>query len=212
MVTKMPAILGKKIGMTRVFDEQGRMVPVTVIEAGPCVVVQRKTQATDGYEAIQMGFGDRKRQRLNQPELGHFQSKNVEPKRYLREFRVPADQALNTGDEIRVEQFSKGDMVVVQGRSKGKGFAGGMKRHNFVGGPMEHGASKIHRKPMSAGATDAARVFPGKRSPGHMGDAIVTQKGLTVVEVDAERNLMLIRGAVPGANGGLLLIKSRERA
>jgi large subunit ribosomal protein L3 len=205
----MPAILGKKIGMTRIFDEQGMIVPVTVIEAGPCVIVQRKTKATDGYEAIQMGFEDRKRERLNQPQLGHFQSHNVAPKRYLREFQVGAEQEASVGDEIRVEAFSKGDQVIVQGRSKGKGFAGGMKRHHFVGGPGGHGHSKIHRKPMSAGATDAARVFPGKRGPGHMGDATVTQKGLTVVEVDAERNLLLVRGTVPGANGGLLAIRSR---
>jgi large subunit ribosomal protein L3 len=206
----MPAILGKKIGMTRVFDEQGRIVPVTVVEAGPCVVVQRKTREADGYEAMQIGFEDRKRNRLNQPLLGHFQSRNQEPKRYLREVPVPAGQDPATGDELRVDLFKKGDQIVVQGRSKGKGFAGGMKRHHFVGGPMEHGASKIHRKPMSGGATDAARVFPGARRPGHMGDATVTQKGLTVVDVDADRNLMLIRGAVPGANGGLLIIRSRE--
>lgn len=212
MVTKMPAILGKKIGMTRVFDEQGRMVPVTVIEAGPCVVVQRKTTDKDGYEAIQVGFEDRKRERLNQPQLGHFQSRNVPPKRYLRELPVPAGQELDPGDELRVELFSKGDSVIVQGQSKGKGFAGGMKRYHFVGGPMEHGASKIHRKPMSGGATDAARVFPGARRPGHLGDARITQKGLTVVDVDADRNLLLIRGSVPGANGGLLVISSRDKA
>ena len=206
----MPAILGKKIGMTRVFDEQGRMVPVTVIEAGPCVVVQRKTQEADGYEAMQIGFEDRKRSRLNQPELGHFQTRNLEPKRYLKEILLQPGQEFSTGDELRVDQFSKGDMIIVQGRSKGKGFAGGMKRYHFRGGPMEHGASKIHRKPMSGGATDAARVFPGARRPGHMGDATVTQKGLTIVDVDADRNLMLVRGAVPGANGGLLVIKTRE--
>ncbi len=207
----MPAILGKKIGMTRVFDEQGRMVPVTVVEAGPCVIVQRKTTASDGYEAVQVGFEDRKRERLNQPQLGHFQSRNLAPKRYLREFPVAAVAEAEVGAEIRVDVFAKGDQIVVQGRSKGKGFAGGMKRYHFKGGPMEHGASKIHRKPMSGGATDAARVFPGARRPGHLGDATITQKGLTVVDVDAERNLLLIRGAVPGANGGLLLITSRER-
>ncbi|MBU0611051.1 MAG: 50S ribosomal protein L3 [Armatimonadetes bacterium] len=206
----MPAILGKKIGMTRVFDEQGRMVPVTVVEAGPCIIVQRKTAATDGYEAVQMGFEDRKRERLNQPQLGHFQSRNLAPKRYLREFPAAAVAEAEVGAEIRVDVFTKGDQIVVQGRSKGKGFAGGMKRYHFKGGPMEHGASKIHRKPMSGGATDAARVFPGARRPGHLGDATITQKGLTVVDVDAERNLLLIRGAVPGANGGLLLITSRE--
>lgn len=207
----MPAILGKKIGMTRVFDEQGRMVPVTVIEAGPCIVVQRKTADKDGYEAIQVGFEDRKRERLNSPLLGHFQSRNIPPKRYLREFRIQPDQEFEPGDEIRVDQFSKGDSVVVQGRSKGKGFAGGMKRYHFKGGPQEHGASKIHRKPMSGGATDAARVFPGARRPGHMGDDTVTQRGLTVVDVDPDRNLLLIRGGVPGANGGLLLITTREK-
>ncbi len=205
-------ILGKKIGMTRIFDEKGIVVPVTVIEAGPCVVVQRKTEATDGYEAIQVGFEDCRREKLNQPLLGHFQSRNIPPKRYLREFRVAPQDPWQPGDELRVDQFQVGDKIVVQGRSKGKGFAGGMKRHHFRGGPKSHGASKIHRKPMSAGATDPARVFPGKRSPGHMGDERVTIKGLTVVAVDAERNLLLVKGAVPGAPGGLLWIRRQESA
>lgn len=207
MVTEMPAaILGKKIGMTRVFDDQGRVVPVTVVEAGPCVVVQCKAVEKDGYAAVQMGFEERKRSRTNQPLMGHFQSKGITPKRYLREFRLEGVNALEAGAEIRVDVFAKGDVVTVQGTSKGKGFAGGMKRHHFHGGPMEHGASKIHRKPMSAGATDAARVFPGMRGPGHLGAETVTTKGLTVVDVDTERNLLLIKGAVPGANGGLLAI------
>lgn len=212
MVTEMPAaILGKKIGMTRVFDDQGRVVPVTVVEAGPCVVVQRKTTAKDGYEAIQVGLGSRKRSHTNQPLMGHFG--NISPQRYLREIKLQAGEEYAAGDEIKADVFNKGDVVTIQGTSKGKGFAGGMKRHHFVGGPMEHGASKIHRKPMSAGATDAARVFPGKRSPGHMGAATVTTKGLTVIEVDPERNLLLIKGAVPGANGGLLVItRGREVA
>lgn len=198
--------MGKKIGMTRVFDDQGRVVPVTVVEAGPCVVVQRKSVETDGYAAVQVGFEERKRNRTNQPLTGHFQSKGITPKRYLREFRLQDVAELEAGSEIKVDVFAKGDVVTVQGTSKGKGFAGGMKRHHFHGGPMEHGASKIHRKPMSAGATDAARVFPGMRGPGHMGAETVTTKGLTVIDVDTERNLLLIKGAVPGANGGLLAI------
>ena len=210
MVTEMPAaILGKKMGMTRIFDEAGRVVPITVVEAGPCVVVQRKTTGKDGYEAIQVGFEERKRSRTNSPLTGHFQSKGITPKRHLREFRVQAEEQYAPGDEIRVDIFGKGQMVDVQGTSKGKGFAGGVKRYHFRGGPSEHGASKIHRKPMSAGATDAARVFPGKRSPGHMGAATVTTKGLTIVEVDVERNLLLIKGAVPGATGGLVAIVGR---
>lgn len=206
----MPAaILGKKVGMTRLFDEDGRVVPVTVIEAGPCVVVQRKTADKDGYEAIQVGMGERKRNRTNSPLTGHFRSKNLTPKQYLKEFRLSGEEAYASGDEIRVDVFEAGQIVDVQGTSKGKGFAGGMKRYHFKGGPMEHGASKIHRKPMSAGATDAARVFPGARRPGHMGAETVTVRGLTVFSVDAERNLLLIKGAVPGANGGLLTITAR---
>jgi large subunit ribosomal protein L3 len=203
------AILGKKIGMTRIFDDVGRVVPVTVVEAGPCVVVQRKTSDKDGYEAIQVGFEERKRSRTNQPLTGHFQVQGLTPKRYLREFHCAAEEAYQPGDELRVDQFVRGQKVTVMGTAKGKGFAGGMKRHHFIGGPMEHGASKIHRKPMSAGATDAARVFPGKRGPGHLGNNRVTTKGLKVVDVDSERNLLLIQGAVPGANGGLLVITGR---
>lgn len=196
--------------MTRIFDEEGRVVPVTVVEAGPCVVVQRKTDTSDGYSAVQLGYLERKRSRTNQPLTGHFQSKGLTPKRYLKEFRIDSNEEYAQGDEVKVDRFSKGEKVTIQGTSKGKGFAGGMKRHHFVGGPMEHGASKIHRKPMSGGATDAARVFPGARRPGHMGAATVTTKGLTIVDVDVDRNLLLIKGAVPGANGGLLSIFGRR--
>lgn len=211
MVTEMASvILGKKIGMTRIFDAEGRVVPITVIQAGPCVVVQRKTAATDGYEAVQLGFGERKASRANQPMVGHFQSKGITPKQYLREFRISSEEQYAPGDEVKVDRFNKGDKVTIQGKSKGKGFAGGMKRHHFVGGPMEHGASKIHRKPMSGGATDAARVWPGVRRPGHMGAETSTTKGLTIVDVDVDRNLLLIKGAVPGANGGLLAIYGRR--
>ena len=203
-------MLGKKIGMTRIFDAEGRVVPITVIEAHPCVVVQRKTTEKDGYEAVQLGMGERKRSRTNQPLTGHFQSKGLTPKKTLREFRLDAGAGYAQGEEIKIDGFAKGDKVTIQGISKGKGFAGGMKRHHFVGGPMEHGASKIHRKPMSGGATDAARVFPGARRPGHMGAETVTTKGLTIVDVDLDRNLLLLKGAVPGANGGVVAIYGRR--
>lgn len=202
-------ILGKKIGMTRIFDDEGREVAVTVIQAGPCVVVQRKTVGTDGYEAIQLGFEEKKRSRTNSPMTGHFESRNISPKRHLREFRVGADEAYEVGSEVTVDVFEVGQMIEVVGTSKGKGFAGGIKRYHFVGGPASHG-SKVHRSPMSGGATDAARVFKGTRKPGHMGDARVTQKGLTVVDVDPSRNLLVVKGAVPGGANGLLEIRGRK--
>ncbi|MGC8834542.1 MAG: 50S ribosomal protein L3, partial [Armatimonadota bacterium] len=167
----MKAILGTKIGMTQVFDSEGHVVPVTVIEAGPCTVVQKKTVETDSYSAIQVGYGDIKESRLNKPMLGHFKKHGVEPKRVLREFRGETD--LSVGDKITVDIFSEGDLVDVTGISKGKGFQGVVKRHHFHGGPMSHG-SMVHRKPQSSGATDAARVFKGVRKPGHMGHERVT--------------------------------------
>ena len=202
-------ILGKKVGMTRVFDDEGKQLAVTVIEAGPCVVVQRKTVDTDGYEAIQVGFEDKKRSRTNSPMTGHFESRNISPKRYLREFRLEGDDQYEVGQELRVGSFKKGQVVDIIGTSKGKGFAGGMKRHGFRGGPASHG-SKVHRSPQSSGATDAARVFKGTRKPGHMGDARVTAQGLTVVDVHAADNLLVVKGSVPGGRGGLLVIRGRE--
>ena len=208
-VNTMPAeIMGKKIGMMRIFDEGGKAVPVTVVEAGPCVVVQRKTKATDGYEAIQVGFEDKKRARVNSPMTGHFESRGIAPKRYLREFDVEADAAFEIGQVITVEAFEKGQAVDVVGTSKGKGFAGGMKRYHFKGGPATHG-SKVHRAPQSGGATDAARVFKGTRKPGHMGDARVTVKNPTIIEVDVERNVLALKGAIPGANGSLVILRTR---
>ncbi len=204
-------LLGKKVGMTRIFDEAGRAVPVTVVEAGPCVVVQRKTAASDGYEAVQLGFEPLPPTRLNQPELGHFLSRNVEPQRYVREFGVGAGEELEPGTQVTVEIFRPGQLVAVTGTSKGRGFQGGVKRHGFRGGPASHG-SKVHRTPQSAGATDAQRVFPGKRGPGHMGAERCTTKGLQVVGVDLERNVLLIKGAVPGPRGGLLEIKAQTPA
>jgi large subunit ribosomal protein L3 len=203
----MPAgLLGKKIGMTRIFDDKGRAVAVTIIKAGPCVVVQRRTTERDGYEAIQVGFEDLPLRKSNIPLTGHFKRHGTNPKRYLREFRISPGEEYREGQELRVSMFQVGQVVDMTGWSKGRGFAGGVKRHGFRGGPASHG-SKVHRSPQSAGSTDAARVFPGKRSPGHMGNARVTVKGLTVVEVDAERNLIAVKGAVPGPRGGLVIIR-----
>ncbi len=204
-------LLGKKVGMTRIFDDAGKAIPVTVVQAGPCVVVQRKTAETDGYEAVQLGFEPVAPSRLNQPELGHFLSRNVDPHRYVREFGVTADEELEPGTQVTVEMFRPGQLVQVTGTSKGRGFQGGVKRHGFRGGPASHG-SKVHRSPQSAGATDAQRVFPGKRSPGHMGAERCTTSGLQVVGVDLERNVLLIKGAVPGPRGGLLEIKAQSQA
>jgi large subunit ribosomal protein L3 len=205
------AILGKKIGMTQIFDETGQAIPVSVIEAGPCVVTQLKTPEKDGYVAVQVGFGEISPKRVNKPMKGHFKKANVPPMRYLREVPVDDISTLSVGTTIHVaDVFKPGDKVKVTGTSKGRGFQGVVKRHHFHGGPQSHG-SMIHRKPQSSGATDAARTFKGVKKPGHMGAERVTQKGLTVVRVDAERNLLLVRGAVPGANGGLLIIARDER-
>lgn len=201
-------LLGKKIGMTRVFEEAGKEIAVTVIEAGPCTVVQCKTDETDGYAAIQVGYGERKRSRTNSPLTGHFESRGMAPKQHLREIRLDAGDAFETGDVLKVEMFKVGEIVDVTGTSKGKGFAGGMKRHGFKGGPQTHG-SKVHRAPQSSGATDAARVFKGTRKPGQMGNVQVTTRGLTVVDVDSESNLLVLKGSVPGAPGGLVVIRGR---
>ncbi|MEJ5252391.1 MAG: 50S ribosomal protein L3 [Chthonomonadetes bacterium] len=205
------AILGRKIGMTQIFDETGQAIPVSVIEAGPCVVTQIKTPEKDGYVAVQVGFGEVSPKRVNKPMKGHFKKANVSPLRHLREVPVDDLSGIEVGQEIRVaDVFKAGDKVKVTGTSKGRGFQGVVKRHHFHGGPQSHG-SMIHRKPQSSGATDAARTFKGVKKPGHMGAERVTQKGLTIVRVDAERNLLLVRGAVPGANGGLLYIARDER-
>lgn len=200
------AILGRKIGMTQVFREDGTVVPVTVVEAGPCVVVQKKTVDKDGYEAIQVGFMDVKESKLNKPLIGHFKKANVPYKKYLREFRIE-NAPYNVGDEIRVDTFSEGERVDVTGISKGKGFAGTIKRWNARRGPMSHG-SKHHRKVGSLGAsTFPARVLKGHHLPGRMGNERVTVQNLEVVKVDPEKNLMLIKGSVPGNKGSLLIIK-----
>jgi large subunit ribosomal protein L3 len=198
-------IVGKKLGMTQVFDETGRLVPVTVIEAGPCVVTQVKTAEKDGYEGVQVAFGDVKERRVNKPQKGHFAKSGAPAKRYVREVPVDGVDDVTPGQEIRANIFEIGERVKVTGISKGKGFAGAVKRWHFHGADMTHG-SMIHRKPQSGGATDAARTFKGVRRPGRMGGKTITQRGLTVHRVDPERNLILIQGAVPGATGGLVLI------
>ncbi|NLC58979.1 MAG: 50S ribosomal protein L3 [Armatimonadetes bacterium] len=200
------ALLGIKRGMTQVFDEVGNIVPVTVIESQPSVVVQKKTVETDGYLAIQLGFGEVKERRVNRPLRGHFARAKVTPRRYLREVRVESVDGVNIGDEITVAIFEPGEEVAVSGISKGKGFQGVVKRYHHHGGPKTHG-SMIHRKPQSAGATDAARVFKGTKRPGHMGHERVTVRGLRVIRIDPERNLILVRGAVPGPNGNLVMVR-----
>ncbi len=199
------SIVGKKVGMTQVFSEDGSVVPVTVIEAGPAVVTQIRTEQTDGYTAVQVGFGDIAEKRLTKPAAGHLKKAGVAPKRYLREFRVEDAGDMALGQEYKVDIFGAGDKVSVTGVSKGKGFAGAVKRWHFHGADMTHG-SMIHRKPQSGGATDAARTFKGVKRPGRMGGETVTTRGLTVVRADAEKNLLLIKGAVPGANGGLVIV------
>ena len=198
-------ILGKKLGMTQVFDESGRVVPVTVIEAGPCVVTQIKTAASDSYEAVQVAFGDVKESRVNKPIKGHLAKSGAHAKRHIREVTVDSLDDVELGQEFKADLFSAGDLVKVTGISKGKGFAGAVKRWHFHGGDMTHGCM-VHRKPQSGGGTDAARTFKGVKRPGRMGGKRITQRGLTVHRVDAERNVILIRGAVPGANGGLVMV------
>ncbi|MEX0973727.1 MAG: 50S ribosomal protein L3 [Bacillota bacterium] len=206
----MKAILGKKIGMSQVFVENGELVPVTVIEAGPCTVVEKRTLDRDGYTGIQLGFGFVKENKVSKPVLGQFKTRSLTPVRYLREFRVESDENLAVGDQVKVDVFKTGDVIEVTGQSLGKGFAGAIKRHNFHRSFMAHG-SKYHRGVGSLQSRDASRVFPGRRLPGHMGDERVTIRGLTVVSVDPEKNLLLVKGAVPGAKGSLLMVREARR-
>ncbi|KHO63431.1 MULTISPECIES: 50S ribosomal protein L3 [Thermoanaerobacter] len=205
-------ILGRKHGMTQIFNEKGEVIPVTVIEAGPCVVVQKKTVEADGYNAIQVGFGDVKEKRLTKPLIGHFKKAGVPFKRYLREFRLDDISGYEVGSEIKVDIFKPGDKVDVTGISKGKGFAGVVKRYGANRGPMSHG-SKYHRRVGSMGATtDPGRTFKGKIMPGHMGHERVTIQNLEVVKVDPELNLLLVKGSVPGPKGSLLIIKDSVKS
>ncbi|MDX6592105.1 MAG: large subunit ribosomal protein [Gaiellales bacterium] len=203
----MKGIIGKKLGMTQLFDQEtGIVTAVTVVEAGPCPVVQVKTRETDGYSAVQLAFGEVKERKLSKPELGHLKHAGVAAHRHLVEFRD--SDGLSVGDTVTVEAFEPGEAVKVSGRSKGKGFAGTIKRHNFSAGPKSHGSHNV-RKPGSIGASATpSRVFKGMRMAGHMGDERVTQLGLRVAQVDTERNLLLIAGAIPGAVGGIVEVRS----
>ena len=208
----MKTLIGKKVGMTQIFDEKGRVIPVTVIEAGPCVVAQVKSVETDGYNAIQLGFGDVKESKLNKPEKGHFAKANIAPKKHLREFRLDSVEGITVGTELTVTEFAEGDRLDIQGTTKGKGFQGVIKRHGQHRGPMGHG-SMYHRRPGSMGPTSTpGRVFKGKKLPGHMGVETVTIQNLEVVKVDLDKNVILVKGSVPGAKGAVLKIKSSVKS
>lgn len=207
----MQTILGKKVGMTQIFTENGESVPVTVIEAGPCIVVQKKTAERDGYAAVQLGFGEKRENLFNKPQKGHFAKAGVKPKRYLREVRVEDADTYEVGQEIKADIFAPGERVDVVGITKGRGFAGGIKRHGFHRGPMTHG-SKYHRRPGALAAKGPARVFKGRKLPGQYGAERVTVQNLEVIRVDAGQNLLAVRGAVPGPRGGLLTVKRSVKA
>jgi len=206
----LKGLIGRKIGMTQIFDEQGVAYPVTIIEAGPCYVTQVRVQEKEGYSAIQLGFGESHPKKLTSGELGHLKATQLPPLRFLREFR--SKESANVGDKLTVEAFTVGERVDVIGTSKGKGFAGAVKRHHFAGGKKTHGQSDRHRAPGSRGAgTTPGRVYKNARGPGHMGDERVTVQAMKVVLVDAERNLLGINGAVPGGKGGIVMIKEARK-
>ncbi len=206
-------IIGKKIGMTQIFDEKGKVIPVTVIEAGPCAVTQKKTVENDGYASVQLGFGDVKAQKVTKPMKGHFDKAGIAPKKTLREFRLDDTSTYNVGDLVKADVFAAGDKVDVTAISKGKGCAGVIKRWNFHRLKESHGTGPIVRMGGSSGCcSDPSRVFPGKKMAGHLGAEQVTVQNLTVAKVDAENNLIAIRGAVPGPNGGIVVIHDSVKA
>jgi len=210
-IEMLKGLIGKKVGMTQIFDEAGLVIPVTLIEAGPCFVTQVRQTDLDGYSAIQLGFDETKPRRLSGGQLGHLKRNNLPPLRFLREFRTKTTD-VNEGDKLTVDVFSVGEAVDVIGTSKGKGFAGTVKRHHFRGGPKTHGQSDRQRAPGSRSAgTTPGRVYKGARSSGHMGNERVTSQNLRVVLVDQERNLIGVRGSVPGARGGILMIKEARK-
>ncbi len=203
----MRGIIGKKVGMTQVYDEQGTMTPVTVVSAGPCVVTQVKTEAKDGYEAIQVGYGDRKKKHLTKPLEGHFARAKVDPKRILAEFDVIPGFEYKLGQEFNVSLFKPGEYVDVSGKSKGRGFAGVIKRHNFSTQPKTHGTKNTYRRPGSIGqASDPSRVFKGMKMAGHYGNAKITLPNVEIIQVDKENNQILLKGSVPGARNGIIYI------
>lgn len=204
------SILGKKLGMTQIFTKEGKVVPVTVVEAGPCVVLQNKTTENDGYNAVQLGFGTAKDKHVTKPMKGHFTKAGVKPVKFIRELRLTGPSEYTVGQELNVDIFAEGELIDVTGISKGKGFAGGIKRHNFARGPMAHG-SKSHREPGSIGSRmsgPGGKVFKGKKLPGRMGGEKTTIQRLTVTRVDAGRNLLLIKGSIPGPKGSFVMIKN----
>ena len=205
-------LIGKKVGMTQIFDEQGKVIPVTVIEAGPCTVVQVKTVENDGYQAIQLGFGEVKEHKVSKPVKGHYTKVNLTPKKHLREFRVDSLENVKVGDELKADIFAAGEKLDIQGTSKGKGFQGVIKRHGQSRGPMGHG-SMYHRRPGSMGPTSTpGRVFKGKKLPGHMGNQTITIQNLEVIKVDLDKNVILVKGSVPGAKGAILKLKTSVKS
>ena len=199
-------LLGNKIGMTQIFDESGNIIPVTILKVGPCVITQVKTEEKDGYNAIQIGYKNISSKSLNQPELGHLQKSNIQPLKYLKEFRVSSNNEFEVGQILKVDTLSPGQLVNIQGKSIGKGFAGLQKRHNFTRGPMTHG-SKNHRAPGSIGmGTTPGRVLPGKKMAGQLGNKITTVKKLKVIQFNLDENILVIKGSVPGKPGNLLSI------
>ncbi len=207
------AIIGKKLGMTQLFDQNGKVVPVTVVEAGPCVISQKKTIENDGYEAVQYGFGDMKANKVNKPQKGHFAKGDVAPKKVLREFRMADISAANVGDIIKADVFAEGDKVDVKGISKGKGYAGVIKRWNFSRLKMSHGTGPVARHGGSLGASSSpSRVAKGKKMAGHLGAERVTVQNLEVVKVDAENNIIAVKGAIPGPKGGIVVLVDSVKA
>lgn len=206
-------IIGKKIGMTQIFDEKGKVIPVTVVEAGPCVVTQKKTLENDGYEAVQIGFGDIKPQKVTKPMAGHFKKGDVAPKKTLREFRLDDISTVNVGDLLKADTFEPGEKIDVTGTSKGKGYAGVIKRWNFRRLKESHGSGPVVRHGGSSGACSSpSRVWKGLKMAGHLGVDTVTVQNLTVVKIDAENNLIAIKGAVPGPNGGIVTLRNSVKA
>ena len=205
-------IVGKKLGMTQLFDANGNVVPVTVIEAGPCVISQKKTIENDGYEAVQIGYGDLKAHKVNKPMKGHFAKGDVAPKKVLREFRLEDISAANVGDIIKADIFAEGEAVDVRGTSKGKGYAGVIKRWNFGRLKETHGTGPVHRHGGSLGTIDPAGIFKGKQMAGHLGNERVTVQNLSVVKVDAEKNIIAVKGAVPGPKGGIVVLFDSVKA
>jgi large subunit ribosomal protein L3 len=205
-------IIGRKVGMTQIFDENGNVIPVTLIEAGPCVVVQKKTQENDGYDAVQLGFVDAREKCLNKPEKGHFVKAGVALKRHLKEFRLDDCSALNVGDVITADTFTAGEKVDITGITKGRGYTGAVKRWNLSTLCSTHGVGPIHRQSGSMGVIDPARIFKGKKMAGQYGNEQVTILNLKVVKIDGERNLIAVKGAVPGAKNGIVFIRTSVKA